>query len=140
MAVNPRRVALDDQMDLYLGRNEPRPSVQPDEIGTKRRLYDQMMEYARAQAAKEVQGRYGKDKVSATIPGVKDGTDIDEVLQNPDLKEVGDTGQAATTPEMVAQQLEPTEPLAKDKLAENESAIAGLDADLLIRLLNEKKK
>lgn len=111
-----------------------------DEAGTKRRLYDQMMEYARAQAAKEVEGRYGKEKVSAAIPGVEEGSDIDEVLENPDLKEVGGEAAKATTPEMVAQQLEPTEPLAKDKLAENESAIAGIDADLLIRLLNEKKR
>lgn len=111
-----------------------------DESGTKRRLYDQMMEYARAQAAKEMEGKFGKEKVSSVVPGVEDDTDIDQLLQQGDLKEVGGPGAKATTPEMVSQQLKPTEPLATDKLSQNPSAVGDIDAELLIRLLNEKKR
>ena len=111
-----------------------------DEMGAKRRLYDQMMEFARAAAAKEIEARFGKNATTPVNPEPPEGENIDALLNNPDLKEVGGEAEAATTPEMVAQQLKPTEPIAKETLADNPEAVGELDAELLERLLQEKKK
>ena len=59
-----------------------------------------------------------------------DEKDVDQLLAEPDLKEVGDVGEKAVMPEMVSDQMEPTEGMVENKLHSNPSAVADMDQEL----------
>lgn len=109
-----------------------------DEFDAKKRIYEGMGEYAREQQLEEMKRLYGKP-ASEPVPGAEDYTDsADAALDSVSMPNADEMKPGVETLGMVKGQGPENEAMADDMAAENQNALAGLDEDLLRKLLAQK--